>query len=238
MLFVSTYQRSEDMLSFIRALGKAVSHLIGPMGAPIEFIISLYDDKKSNEMQQLFLMGLDNIAAQQEELKSLVLTPIEGMAKTQVDIVLSAIHRQIAENEEYRQKIRLTLDNASATDEELRDAFVFGISPVDLRSVGLLSEEQLEEDLRKLYQADIITFVNDLKRCGFPVEELNILQSAANVYRAFVDYSRRPDPCINADIFRKLYDKNKASDELGQWAEFYEVLCRQRIFNKDGGPRV
>ncbi|NET42519.1 hypothetical protein [Okeania sp. SIO2B3] len=149
--------------NYLQALAKALSKLAGPLGSPIEFFLSLYQDqetqKRKAELDEMILKGqnlsrevLEEIFIAKSDIKELREQFIVGM---QFCISLLSKNKELLSSGDLEENLLFLIDSHKEK----------------LEASGFITDEVLADELYKCYQENSRLFLAHIS-ADFPAGEL------------------------------------------------------------------
>jgi hypothetical protein len=196
---------------YLKAISKAVSKLAGPLGAPLEGLLSLYeDDKKDITNQRLEELLTSTQDTSREALNTVfeVRENLESTHKLLVDFLVPIV-----------QSMRsLPGDGSNQAIEVI--AHVKSIT--DAKQIKLATETSIIKELVQLFEHDIPLLIALLRDSGFPTEKIQTTGAPYTVVSNFVRCCRGENPEQLCRTFTEL-SNNKAGSVVLQ--EIARVSC-------------
>jgi hypothetical protein len=199
---------------YLKAIGKAVSKLAGPLGAPLEGMLSLQEDDKKDKQNQ--------------EIKGLIESSKE-ISQQSVEAILQVGDSQKASHELLVKLSTYILEEMRRKPEAEPEAVAESVNKtltLSVRPIGVVTEATIEEELEYLFQTDKASFIGIIENTGFPTSTINTDGAARNVYHQFVLKCRGKGWGQLCKTFNALYAKNESSSILKDAANIYCELAQ------------
>lgn len=183
--------------NWIKALGDGLSTAVGPLGAPLKFLLSLKNDEDTDKFNK----------------------NIETLFETnngKIDDIVSLLSQKSNNSDQQFIILKDILINISKklnkiTGGDLDECFRFISSKRwPFFASTNITEKELKDELLRLYN-DINLLKTDLVNCGFPVERVNFSNTLENDISNIVIALRSRRLSFLKEIFDYLYSKNDGS---------------------------
>lgn len=207
--------------NYLRALAKGVGTAAGPLGAPAEFILSLYDDELAEKRdakleailyknQDISREALEQIFEIRDEIKEVRRQFINGLIACMTILIQN---RQLLSSP---QKLEIGLPALIGQHQEV------------FQENGFVTEQVLNQELSRIYAADPKLFMTTVGVAGFPLE--TIPQGDAPKVIVFHFVTRCSTLGLNqqVNIFQALSKENPINEPL----RVITALLRERASNQ------
>ena len=203
-----------------RAFAKALSVAAGPLGAPIEFAASIYDDVRAEEREAIIKAAIDEGRALNKDVLGELFELKQGMAALRAEFLagLVALTEILAGDPDLRSRQSewgALLPNRIVARKDIVEA------------TGFITEDVLIEELARCYEFSPSLFQATIGRAKFPLR--NIRQEAALNVQVF-DFVRSTHNLPASDcsrIYGILARENDGSTILQRVAEVYREMARR-----------
>lgn len=214
------------MPSFLRAAAKTLSKAAGPLGAPLEGVISLLDDeraeKRTREVVERIADCEHNLSAKIDGIVGELDANEETLAE--VRILLKSVLQAILQD-----PVRHRMIVEQYCQEADEDAFTAAFLPLSTeQQIQAILENQVvtyDAVLRALgdFHADVEEFRRIVERAGFPKGRLSMFMPPEAVRRAFMEVfeSEACTPQIRASVCAAIVQRLPGSEVLRRWAALY-----------------
>jgi len=195
------------MPNYLKATLKAVKTFAGPLAAPAEFVLSLYEDEEAQKQVD----ELDKVIAQRQELSPDVLEHLiqtrseltqfreQFLIGMKVCLSILARHRdQLSSPEAIEQNMpHFLADEREALEEQ-----------------GFITKQLLSKDISRLYASDPNLFIAIVSDAGFPVQTLPNRDAMKVIASRFLDRCEGLELKQQSRIFTELSDENPGVESL------------------------
>lgn len=206
-LFVEIDKGLYTMPNYLKATLKAVKTFAGPLAAPAEFVLSLYEDEEAQKQVD----ELDKVIAQRQELSPDVLEHLiqtrseltqfreQFLIGMKVCLSILARHRdQLSSPEAIEQNMpHFLADEREALEEQ-----------------GFITKQLLSKDISRLYASDPNLFIAIVSDAGFPVQTLPNRDAMKVIASRFLDRCEGLELKQQSRIFTELSDENPGVESL------------------------
>jgi hypothetical protein len=213
------------MPSLIRAIAKALAKLAGPVGAPVEFALSLYDDERSEKRNAELTSKIVEGHALTREAIAEIFELKEGYSTVRAQLV-SGFHTALQLLMEDHEIVK----SLKANQGDVQDSIITPLLRQNLQrfaSGSFLTEQKVIDELTHLYSMDIDYFLAIVYPAGFPQGMLTHHAPPKATFLGFVHALRG---CLNeskASIYNALSNDKPASEILRVAASLYRELSTE-----------
>ncbi len=215
------------MPSLVRALFKTLSTAIGPLGAPIEGGISLYEDyqldKIHKEILKLITDSKRDVVKTVEKLLETINERPVSYNHTRISFI--GILTQLHIDEKLRNELLDTVKNPSHTDQDLANIIYKVVQKIQghLESKGFLSEKLLHKELLDYFPntslfIPVVAFIPEIAAGlsrGYPPIQM---------YWEFIEICRGLDYPERQQAFSELSNQKPVSKVFKAWADLYDEI--------------
>ena len=208
--------------NYLKASANAARVFAGPLAAPFEAVLSLYEDeqteKREAKVDEMILEGqnmsrevLEEIFIARSEIKELREQFILGM-----EICFSILAK----------------NTALLSSPDLEENLPFLIEPYreKLEASGLITDEVLANELYKYYEKDPRLFLAHIS-ADFPVGELRSYEALPVIISDFLTRCSGQELKQQSKIFNALSKKNPGSKPL----KVKSLMLQEQVIKKIGG---
>ncbi|GGA56582.1 hypothetical protein [Okeania sp. KiyG1] len=210
------------MVNYLKASAKAVRVFAGPLAAPFEGVLSLYEDEQTekrqaeldamiNEVQNVSRETLGEIFEARTDIKELREQFILGM---EICFSILAQNRKLLSSPDLEENLPFLM-------EPYREK---------LETSGLITDEVLADELCKFYKTDSRLFLRHIST-NFPVEELRHNEALPVIIYDFLTRCSAQELKQQLQIFNTLSQKNKGSKRLKEKS----LILQEQVINQIGG---
>lgn len=215
------------MPNLLKAIGRAVAKFTGPLGFPLDFLLSLYEDERSEEREQLLKDAFSSLESVQDtQLLEIASVKQDVTALTeQVHSALKILICGLRAETGVRHELHASL--SAGTTEDLELALGQALTEPALRDGGVLTEAALVDELNRLFN-EPAHFLSYVVSHGYDNGSWSHGASRRANYLQFVIDLRgfERQPCVIARYLKSLSGAKPGSHVLSQWVAFYAELCR------------
>ncbi len=207
--------------NYLKASAKVVSTLAGPFGAPLEGILSLYEDELTDQREA----QLDAMLA---EGQNLTRESLDAIFETKGEI------KELREQFIVAMKVCLTIlqqNNELLTNsQKLENNFppLIEQHQKELEDSGFVTEEVLTNELSKLYATSPDLFLTTIGAAGFPLETIPHGKPPKVIVFQFLNRCFSLELNQQVKIFNALRKENRNSKHL----RAVTSLLRERLSNQ------
>ena len=205
----------------LKSIAKGVSTFAGPLGAPLESILSFYEDKQTQEREaQLDAMILEGQSLNRETLEEIFQAREEiKELRAQFILAMEICFSILAEN----RKLLFSPD--------LEQNLPFFIEPYKerLEASGLITNDVLADALYHCYEKDARLFLAHIS-ADFPVGELRSYEALPVIISDFLTRFSGQGLNQQAKIFKTLSKKNPGSRPL----RVKSLMLQEQVINQIG----
>ncbi|NEQ35624.1 MAG: hypothetical protein F6K40_04645 [Okeania sp. SIO3I5] len=207
--------------NYLQALAKALSKLAGPLGSPLEFFLSLYQDKQTQKRKA--------------ELDEMI---VEGQNLSRE--TLAEIFEARSEIKELREQFILEMEigfsilaknTALISSSDLEESLpgLMEAYKEKLEASGLITYEVLADELYKYYEKDALLFLAHISPY-FPVGEVHSCAALPVIISDFLTRCSGKELKQQAKIFNALSKKNPGSEPL----KVKSLMLQEQVINQIG----
>jgi len=210
------------MPNYLKATLKAVKIFAGPLAAPAEFVLSLYEDEEAQRQVD----ELDKAIAQRQELSSDVL---EHLIRTRSELT------QFREQFLISMKVCLTIlarygDQLSSPEAiEQNMPYLLEDKREVLEEQGFITKQLLSDDISRLYASDPNLFLATVNDAGFPVQTLPNRDAMKVIASRFLDRCEGLDLKQKSSIFTALSRENPGVKSFKKVSGFLREIYLHQI---------
>lgn len=202
----------------MNAIGSGVVRLAGPLGAPLEVLLKLYEDDRKEEKER----KLNELLESNQTISRDVLSAVfEARSDFQVthQVLLEMVGGML-------EQMRIA---GAAERERLLSAPDIGLINSNHQGV---SEKAVVDELVHLFAGDTNLFLVIIRDAGFPVDGLKANEAPRTLISDFVNNCRGLPPQKLAGTFRSLHARKEGSEILATLSAMFEELVIAKPWNK------
>jgi hypothetical protein len=184
--------------NWVRGLAGGIAMALGPFGAPIQTVIDAQDDQRADRLDEI----LESLVVSNEEIERQI--AIKNLVAINIQEGISNVLYQVAMNFRKSNHYEQALKNY-AQNQEVKWPFV---------SVSAVSENELQDELVRLYGHNMPLLLSDLRTCGMDTSRLQSTGTpSADAWNVVLSL-RGVDPRRVLTLAGVLHDKNPGSTIL------------------------
>ena len=206
----------------LKSIAKGLSKFAGPGGAPIESILTFYEEKqKQKRAAQLdaTILEVENLRRETLDMSSETLEEIKEL-REQFILGMEICFSILEQNEKLLSSPDLE-DNLPDLIEPYRE---------QLQASGLITNKVLVDTLYDCYKTDVRLFLAHIS-VDFPVGELRSYEALPVIISDFLSRCSGQELKQKAKIFNALSKKNPGSKPL----KVKSLMLQEQVINQIGG---
>lgn len=208
-------QKSNTENKWLRAIGESVLQMAGPIGVPLKFLLSLYEDNKSEKRELQFkqLLQSTNAIIDSETLREIfeIKQGLEKNHKLLLDILQYTLNYTKGSEINFSDQFKNVFRKTIAEEQIIKNQNHI----LDFR---ILSQKNIISELIKIFGQDVELLKVIARENGFPIDKINWQKTPRVVISEFVEKCQNQDVYILANVFISIVEEYSGSQILNEFA--------------------